>query len=67
MGRVGKGQKCSVEGCTQDATRAVNVEKARAANLKFEGKDCYVCEEHYKAYKKGSKKMDQIEKWRFSR
>lgn len=66
MGKIDKGQKCSIEGCGKDATRSVNAEKAKIASLKFEGKHCYVCEEHYKLYKKGTKKVDQIEKWRYS-
>ena len=32
--------------------------------LDVEGKNAYVCEEHYKQFKKGNKKSDQIEKWR---
>jgi hypothetical protein len=55
MGKIDKGQKCSVEGCGKEATRSVNAEKAKIAFLKFEGKHCY-----------GTKKVDQIEKWRYS-
>lgn len=65
MGKIDKGQKCSVEGCRNNAVRSVNVDKAKAAGLKFEGRDCYVCEEHYKLFKKGAKKVEQIEKWRY--
>ena len=66
LGKIDKGQKCSEEGCGKPAVRSVNVEKAKVAGIKFEGRDCYVCEEHYKQFKKGSKKVDQIEKWRYS-
>lgn len=65
MGKINKGQKCSVEGCGKNAIRSVNVEKAKAAGIKFTSRDCYVCEEHYKLFKKGTKKISQIEKWRF--
>ncbi len=64
MGRINKGQKCTVRGCSNDAVRSVNVAKAKNAGLAVEGKTAYVCEEHYKQFKKGNKKSDQIEKWR---
>ncbi len=65
LGKIGKGQKCTVAGCGKDAVRSVNVAKAKSAGLAVEGKSAYVCEEHYKQFKKGNKKSDQIEKWRF--
>ena len=64
MGRIGKGQVCSVNNCDEEAVRSVNPEKAKAAGLDVEGKRVYVCNEHYKVFKKGTKKGDQIEKWR---
>lgn len=64
MGKIGKGQKCTVMNCKNDAIHSVNVAKAKAAGLNVSGKDAYVCEEHYKQFKKGNKKSDQIEKWR---
>ena len=64
MGRIGKGQVCSVKNCEEEAVRSVNPEKAKAAGLDVEGKRVYVCKEHYKVFKKGTKKGDQIEKWR---
>ncbi|HIH87830.1 TPA: hypothetical protein HA344_01305 [Candidatus Bathyarchaeota archaeon] len=67
LGKIDKGQKCTVKNCKQDAVRSVSVEKAKAAGLEVEGKNAYVCEEHYKQFKKGNKKSDQIEKWRFGR
>jgi hypothetical protein len=64
LGRIGKGQKCTVRNCGKDAIRSVNVSKAKAAGLDVEGRNAYVCEDHYKQFKKGNKKADQIEKWR---
>ena len=64
MGRIGKGTKCSVAGCEEDAVRSVSVAKAKSAGLNVEGRRSYLCKEHYKEYKKGSKKERQIEKWR---
>jgi hypothetical protein len=67
LGKIDKGQKCTVRNCGKDAVRSVSVPKAKAAGLDVEGKSAYVCEEHYKQFKKGNKKSDQIEKWRFGR
>jgi hypothetical protein len=53
-----------VRNCGKDAVRSVSVAKAKAASLDVDGKSAYVCEEHYKQFKKGNKKADQIEKWR---
>lgn len=64
MGRIKKGEKCTVANCDEDAVRSVTVSKAKAAGLEVEGKRAYLCKEHYKEYKKGSKKDKQIEKWR---
>ncbi len=64
MGRISKGTACTVANCGEDAVRSVSVPKAKAASLDVEGRRAYLCKEHYKQYKKGSKKEKQIEKWR---
>ncbi len=65
MGKIDKGVKCSCKNCGEDATRSVNIEKAKAAGLDVSGnKRAYLCKEHYKEFKKGNKKSSQIEKWR---
>ena len=64
MGRIGKGTTCSVDGCNEEAVRSVNGPKAKAAGLNVDGRRVYLCKEHYKTYKKGSKKDRQIEQWR---
>ncbi|MBC8224499.1 hypothetical protein H8E65_07925 [Candidatus Bathyarchaeota archaeon] len=64
MGRIKKGTTCSVNPCDGEAVRSVNGPKAKAAGLDVEGNRVYLCKEHYKEYKKGSKKDRQIEKWR---
>lgn len=65
MGRISKGAKCSVKNCSEEAVRSVNVAKAKNAGLSVEGRRAYLCKEHYKDYKKGNKKTNQIEKWRY--
>lgn len=64
MGRIEKGAKCTVEGCGRDAVRSISTPKARAAGLKVGGRRAYLCEEHYKEYKRGSRKEKLVEKWR---
>ncbi len=64
MGRIKKGTTCSVNPCDSEAVRSVNGPKVKAAGLEVEGNRVYLCKEHYKEFKKGSKKDRQIEKWR---
>ncbi|MBL7167378.1 hypothetical protein ISS40_01770 [Candidatus Bathyarchaeota archaeon] len=64
MGKISKGTTCSVAGCDDDAVRSVSLPKAKSAGLDIEGKRAYLCKDHYKEFKKGSKKDKQIEKWR---
>ena len=66
MGRIEKGEKCSVSGCGMEAERSISADKVKAAGLKIStDKRAYLCKEHYKEYKKKSKKDKQIDKWRF--
>ncbi len=67
MGRIDKGVKCSVTGCGNEATRSLSADKVKAAGLKIgTEKRAYLCKEHYKEYKKKTKKDKQVEKWRYS-
>ncbi len=67
MGRIDKGEKCSVSGCNREAERSVLAEKARCASLNVGGseKRAYLCKEHYKEMKKKNKKEKTLEKWRY--
>ena len=65
MGRVGKGVKCSVTGCGNDAVRSLPTGKVTAAGLKVsESRRAYLCKQHYKEFKKETKKDRMLEKWR---
>ena len=64
MGRIAKGVMCSCKGCDIQAVRSVNTAKAKNAGLDVEGNRAYLCKEHYKAYKKGNRESDRIERWR---
>ncbi len=67
MGRIDKGQKCSVSGCGKEAVRSMTAEKVKAAglNVNTNEKRAYICKEHYKEYKKKTKKEKTLDKWRF--
>lgn len=67
MGRIDKGVKCSVTGCGKDAVRSLSSQKVKAAGLKIgTERRAYLCKEHYKEFKKKTKKDKQLEKWRYS-
>lgn len=66
MGRVGKGAKCSVVGCDKEAVRSLSTEKVSSAGLNVgEARRSYLCKEHYKEFKKETKKEKMLEKWRY--
>jgi len=65
LGRVAKGVKCSVSGCGNEAVRSLSTEKVKTAGLNVGSeKRAYLCKEHYKEYKKKTKKDKKLEKWR---
>ena len=67
LGRIDKGVKCSVSGCSREAVRSVSSDKAKAAGLNVGSgeKRAYLCKEHYKELKKKTKKDKTLEKWRY--
>lgn len=66
MGRISKGEKCSVTGCGKEAKRSLPAEKVKMAGMNISGeKRAYLCENHYKDYKKKTKKERKIEQWRY--
>jgi hypothetical protein len=66
LGRIDKGVKCSVSGCGREAVRSLSAAKVKAAGLKIGSeRRAYLCKEHYKEYKKKTKKDKQLEKWRY--
>ena len=67
MGRIDKGVKCSVSGCSKDAVRSLSTEKAKSAGLNVDSgpKRVYLCRDHYKEFKKKTKKDKTIDKWRY--
>jgi len=67
LGRVSKGVKCSVSGCSREAARSLSAEKVRSAglNVSSDERRAYLCKEHYKEYKKKTKKEKMVERWRY--
>lgn len=67
MGRVAKGVKCSVTGCGKEAKRSLPAEKVRMVGLSLGSSErrAYLCENHYKEYKKKTRKERKIEQWRY--
>lgn len=67
MGKVEKGVRCSVSSCEKDAVRSISAGKVTAAGLKINTeRRAYLCKEHYKEFKKATKKDRTLEKWRHS-
>ncbi len=67
MGRIEKGQRCTVTGCNKEAARSISADKVRGAGLSVNGREsrAYICKEHYKEFKKKTKKDKTLEKWRY--
>ena len=73
VGKVKQGAVCSVRGCEEQATRSVSADKGRealqGAGASFEddrARRLFLCQKHYKVYKKQTKKDKKVEKWRYS-
>jgi len=68
LGRIDKGVKCSVSSCGREAARSISTEKVKSAGLNVgsDEKRVYLCREHYKEFKKKTKKDKTIDKWRYS-
>jgi len=67
MGKIDKGVKCIIVNCSEVAVRSISIDKVKSAGLKvLETRRGYLCERHYKEYKKKSKEDRRIEKWRWN-
>ncbi len=67
MGKVGKGKLCDVKGCGRPAVRSISGEKARGLDVAPSGRRVYLCEEHYKLWKKLTKRDRELDRLRFLR
>ena len=67
MGRVDKGVQCGVGGCPNKAERSLarNEMAGSGLNVSGDGRRVYLCHEHYKAWKKATKKSKSLERSRW--
>ena len=66
LGKIDRGIKCSVTRCKADAIRSITAGKVTAAGLRIDTeRRAYLCKEHYREYKKATKKDRTLEKWRY--
>ncbi|MGQ9759399.1 MAG: hypothetical protein ACUVQ5_02355 [Candidatus Methanomethylicaceae archaeon] len=70
MGRIKKGQACSVKGCNASAVRSLSPSYANAlikAGMEInEYSRLYLCESHYKKLKKLRSEEEKLERWRLT-
>ncbi len=67
MGKVDKGVGCSVVGCRNPAERSLSREDMAGGGLSVggEGRRVYLCRDHYKGWKKATKKSRSLERSRW--
>ncbi|MDG6903101.1 MAG: hypothetical protein JRM80_14240 [Nitrososphaerota archaeon] len=67
MGKVDKGVACGVTGCKNPAERSLSREEIGGSGLAVggEGRRVYLCREHYKTWKKATKKSRSLERSRW--
>ncbi|MBS7658432.1 MAG: hypothetical protein QXL69_06560 [Candidatus Bathyarchaeia archaeon] len=67
MGKIKKGIQCSILNCNKPAVKYVSKEKLSEVkfSLNSESGKAYLCEEHYKMFKKKIRSIKKLEKWRF--
>ena len=60
-----KKRSCDVAGCDKEATRSVSGKKVEKAGISVSSdpsKNAHLCKDHYREYKKKSKKDRQLER-----
>lgn len=63
--RIESRKGCDVKGCDRDAERSINANRVEAAGLNLsdvEGGSAHLCREHYREFKKKSKKDRELER-----
>ncbi len=61
----GKKEKCDIEGCSSEGERSIAGKKVEKAGLTLSSdpdKNAHLCREHYREFKKRSKKDRTIER-----
>jgi hypothetical protein len=67
MGKIDKGVACSVSGCKNSAERSIGRDQLAGSGLSAgtEGRRVYLCHDHYKAWKKSTKKDREMQRARW--
>lgn len=67
LGRIDKGVRCDVRGCSNLAERSISKQQIVTANLSIDAdkRRVYLCHEHYKEWKKSVKGERSIERARW--
>ena len=67
MGKVDKGVKCDTVGCWNPAERSLSRGALAGSGLNAggEGRRVYLCRDHYKTWKKATKKSKSLERSRW--
>lgn len=72
LGKIDKGVNCSIVGCNNSAFRSLSYSEfsrvASRAGLSIGSnvpRRVYLCEDHYKVFKKFLRKEKMYEKWRY--
>jgi len=68
MGKIDKGVSCSVTGCKNPGERSISRSQLAGSGLSAggDGRRVYLCHEHYKEWKKSTKKDREAERARWS-
>ncbi|MDA4117297.1 MAG: hypothetical protein OK455_03025 [Thaumarchaeota archaeon] len=67
MGKVDKGVACSITGCKNKGERSMGRDQLVGSGLAAAGdaKRVYLCHEHYKVWKKSTKKEREMQRARW--
>jgi len=66
LGKIGKGVNCSVTNCKNAAERSISRDQLGASGLSVPGdRRVFLCHEHYKIWKKATKKDRELDRVRF--
>jgi len=67
LGKVDKGIGCGVTGCRNQAERSISRAETGGSGLSLggDGRRVYLCRDHYKVWKKATKKSRNLERSRW--
>ncbi len=67
MGKIEKGVSCSVSGCRNPGERSISRSQLAGSGVSVggEGRRVYLCHDHYKVWKKSTKKERDLERARW--